>query len=104
MHKYRLISKKGEGTFSEVLKAQVSYRACTCTSVHIRTAWSVYHKCLAEHLYMGLYIHIVCAVSCCPLRPVSSPPYPMNNVLRFAVSSPASPLTHTPPFFFSFVC
>ena len=23
MHKYRLISKKGEGTFSEVLKAQV---------------------------------------------------------------------------------
>jgi renal tumor antigen len=38
MHKYRLISKKGEGTFSEVLKAQSTktnkYVAIKCMKAH----------------------------------------------------------------------
>ena len=38
MHKYRLISKKGEGTFSEVLKAQSikngQYVAIKCMKNH----------------------------------------------------------------------
>ena len=38
MHKYRLISKKGEGTFSEVLKAQSiktsKYGAIKCIKNH----------------------------------------------------------------------
>ena len=38
MHKYRLISKKGEGTFSEVLKAQ-----------SIKTGKYVAIKCMKNH-------------------------------------------------------
>jgi renal tumor antigen len=38
MHKYRLISKKGEGTFSEVLKAQ-----------SIKTGKYVAVKCMKNH-------------------------------------------------------
>lgn len=38
MHKYRLISKKGEGTFSEVLKAQ-----------SIKTSKYVAIKCMKNH-------------------------------------------------------
>mmetsp|Transcript_14253 Transcript_14253/g.10308 ORF Transcript_14253/g.10308 Transcript_14253/m.10308 type:complete len:140 (+) Transcript_14253:18-437(+) len=40
MHKYRLISKKGEGAFSEVLKAQ-----------SIRTGKYVAIKCMKSHFY-----------------------------------------------------
>eukprot|EP00347_Sterkiella_histriomuscorum_P018074 403346890 len=40
MHKYRLISKKGEGTFSEVLKAQ-----------SIKTGKYVAIKCMKAHFY-----------------------------------------------------
>jgi len=40
MHKYRLISKKGEGTFSEVLKAQYiknqKYMAIKCMKAHFQ--------------------------------------------------------------------
>lgn len=38
MHKYRLISKKGEGTFSEVFKAQ-----------SIKTGKQVAIKCMKNH-------------------------------------------------------
>lgn len=38
MHKYRLIAKKGEGTFSEVLKAQA-----------IKTGKMVAIKCMKSH-------------------------------------------------------
>jgi len=38
MHKYRLIGKKGEGTFSEVLKAQ-----------SIKTGKYVAIKCMKNH-------------------------------------------------------
>lgn len=40
MHKYRLISKRGEGTFSEVLKAQ-----------SVQTGKYVAIKCMKAHFY-----------------------------------------------------
>ena len=36
MHKYRLLSKKGEGTFSEVLKAQsIKHLECIFIQMHM---------------------------------------------------------------------
>ena len=47
MQKYRLISKKGEGTFSEVLKAQSiktgKYVAIKCMKAHFETIEQVNH-------------------------------------------------------------
>ena len=48
MQKYRLISKKGEGTFSEVLKAQSiktgKYVAIKCMKNHFESIEQVSHR------------------------------------------------------------
>ena len=53
MHKYRLIAKKGEGTFSEVLKAQSikngKYFAIKCMKNHFDSIEQVRGACQLEH-------------------------------------------------------
>lgn len=65
MQKYRLISKKGEGTFSEVLKAQ-----------SIKTGKYVAIKCMKNHFESIEQVSRICAIKGIkhPIYPISAAP------------------------------
>ena len=67
MRKYRLVAKKGEGTFSEVLKAQNvkdgKYHAIKCMKNRFESIDQVFRPLSIDNLhdlYMSLYIYSRC--------------------------------------------
>jgi serine/threonine protein kinase len=63
MHKYRLVAKKGEGTFSEVLKAQCikngKYVAIKCMKNHFDSLDQVRGLALLDGAFMACCFALV---------------------------------------------